>query len=94
MRPEPARTPIEAATLYNPLATPGVPMRVAGVAYRDTGHNATVTMTIDLDPSQLTFSERDGVRSASLELWHMATDANHKLFAEYRHRATIGLDAN
>jgi VWFA-related protein len=90
--PEPERTPVEAA-LANPLATGGVPMRVFAAPYKKSGRDATVALVVDLDASELAFVEKDGAFSAGLEIRHLATDVNHKIYPEYRHAATIGLDA-
>jgi VWFA-related protein len=89
---EPERTPIEAA-LANPMATPGVGMRVSAAPYRRSGRNAIVALAIDLDATHLAFVEKNGLFSANVEVRHLATDVNHKIFPEHRHRTTVGLDA-
>jgi VWFA-related protein len=90
--PDPVLTPLEAA-LANPLYTAGVPMRVFAAPYRKSSRENTVALAVDLDPAQLTFSEKNGTYSAALEIRHLATDVNHKIYPEYRHRTTMTLDA-
>jgi VWFA-related protein len=91
MTGEPIRTPVEAA-LANPIATSGVGMRVVATPYKGVGRNAAVTLTVDLDASQLVFISKDKQFSANLEIRHLATDVNHRIFPEYRHRTAVGLD--
>ena len=81
MPPEPTRTPAETA-LANPLATPGLPMRVVATPYRKSGRTATVQLAIDLDPSALEFTERDGRFGMMLDLRHLATDARARIHPE------------
>jgi VWFA-related protein len=90
--PEPERTPLEAA-LASPLYTPGVPMRVFAAAYRKSSRDASVALAVEIDASQLDFVQKDGRYSANLEIRHLATDVNHRIYPEYRQRTTIGLDA-
>jgi hypothetical protein len=92
MPPEPARTPVETA-LANPLATSGLPMHVSAVPFRKSGRTATVALAIQLDAEALAFTERDGRRSAHLEIRHLATDARAKIHPEFRHQTTLALDA-
>jgi VWFA-related protein len=91
-KPAPPGTPVEAA-LANPLATSGLGMRVFAAPYRKSGRDAVVTLAIDLDASQLAFTETDGTFSADLEIRHLAIDVNHKIFPEHRYQTSIGLDA-
>ena len=89
-RPESEGTPVEAA-LANPLFTPGLPLRVAAAAYRKSGKDATVAISVDVDASRLSFAETNGRQSATLELQHLATDVNHKIYPRHRHLATFDL---
>jgi VWFA-related protein len=88
----PPGTPVEAA-LVHPMATRGIGMRVFAAAYKRSGRDATVALTVDVDASKLEFTEKNGSLSANLEIRHIATDVNHKIYPEYRHRASITLDA-
>jgi VWFA-related protein len=89
--PEPERTPVETA-LANPVYTPGIPLRVSAAAYRKTSRASTVAVAIDIDPSRLTFTEKEGMHTAPLEIRHLATDVNHEILPEYREKTTITLD--
>jgi VWFA-related protein len=89
---EPRRTPVEAA-LANPTATSGIGMRVAAALFKGSGREATVTLTVDLDASQFTFDEKNGRFAGTFELRHLATDVDHKIYPEFRHRSTMTLDA-
>ena len=89
---EPKRTPVEAA-LANPLATSGLRMRVVAAPFKGSGREATVTLAVDLDSSQLLFNEKNGRFAGTLELRHLATDVDHKIYPEFRHRSTMTLDA-
>lgn len=85
---EPERTPVEAA-LANPLFTPGAPMRVFAAPYKRSGRNATVVVAVDLESTGLAFTERDGAVTADLEVRHLATDVNHKIYPEYQLRTAL-----
>ena len=90
--PEPDRTAVEAA-LANPIATDGVPIRVFAAPYKKSGRDATVALVVQVHGTELAFSETDGTFSAPLEVRHLATDVNHKIYPEYRHVSTISLNA-
>lgn len=81
------------AALANPLASDGAGMRVTAVPYRNAGGKATVVLVTDLDGSGLSFVEKNGAFSTSLEVRHLAMDVNHKIYPEFQHRSTITLDA-
>jgi VWFA-related protein len=89
---EPQRTPVEAA-LANPTATSGMGMRVVAAPFKSSGRDATVTLAVDLDASGLTFNEKNGSFAGTLELRHLATDVDHKIYPEFRHTSTMTLDA-
>jgi VWFA-related protein len=91
MPPEPTRTPAETA-LASPLATTGIPMRVAAAPFKKSGRNATIALAIDLDAARLEFTERDGRFATDIEIRHLATDARAKIHPEFRHRAALALD--
>jgi VWFA-related protein len=86
------RTPAEAA-LANPLATDGVGMRVFAAPYRNATGTATVALVTELDASSIAFTQKNGAFSANLEIRHLATDVNHKIYPEYQHKTAISLDA-
>jgi hypothetical protein len=77
---EPRRTPVEAA-LANPMATSGLGMRVVATPFKSSGREATVTLAVDLDASQLPFTEKNGSFAGALELRHLATDVDHKIIS-------------
>src|SRR5262249_44910209 len=89
--PEPERTPVETA-MANPVYTPGIPLRVSAAAYRKTTRTSTVAVAIDIDASHLTFTEKEGMHTAPLEIRHLATDVNHEILPEYREKTTITLN--
>jgi len=89
---EPARTPIETA-LASPLSTPGVGMRVAATPYRKAPREATVALAIDVDASTISFTEKNGQHVANLEVRHLATDADHRIYPVHRFTTTLSLDA-
>lgn len=89
---EPQRTLVETA-LANPLATSGMGIRVTAAPFKSSGRDATVTLAVDLDASQFTFNEKNGSFAGTLELRHLATDVNHKIYPEFRHTSTMTLDA-
>jgi hypothetical protein len=88
---EPARTPAEAA-LANPMATAGVGIRVFAAPHKGEDGAAVVVLAIDLDASTLTFSKSTTGYSTSVDVRHLAIDSDHKIFPEYRHRATVNVD--
>jgi hypothetical protein len=92
MWPDPKRTPVEAA-LANPLATPGVLMRVSAAPFRQSARTSTVVLATEVDPETLRFTEKNGRFLATLELRHVVTDSRAKIYPEYRHRGTLDLDA-
>jgi VWFA-related protein len=89
---EPQRTPVEAA-LANPMATSGMGMRVTAAPFKSSGRDATVTLAVDLDASELAFNDTNGSFTGTLELRHLAIDVNHKIYPEFRHTSTMTLDA-
>ena len=93
MPPEPRRSPIE-TVLANPLATPGIPMRVVAAPYKKSGKTATVALAIELDGGTLGFTEQGGRYSARVEVRHLATDAKAKIHPEHRHSTALGLSAD
>ena len=87
-------TPLGAeAALANPLASDGAGIRVSAAPYRNASGTATVALVADLDGPGLSFAEKSGAFSTSLEVRHLAMDVNHKIYPEYQHRTTISLDA-
>ncbi|HEX5107160.1 MAG TPA: VWA domain-containing protein [Vicinamibacterales bacterium] len=90
-KPEPERTPVEAA-LGNPVSTSGMPIRVFAAPFKKDGRNATVAMTVEVDASALGFSEQNGKHTATIEIRHLATDARNKIHPEFRNKGTLGLD--
>lgn len=78
-----------AAALGTPVAVAEVPMRVAAASFRDRGSNATVVLTLDVEPTGLQFIEKDGQFEARLEIRHLATDTRNKLYPEFQHPATL-----
>lgn len=88
----PNRTPVEAA-LASPSLTPGVGMRVSAVPFKGPGRDATIAMVVDIDAADLSFNRKNGTFTAGIELRHLAVDANHRIFPEYRYRTTMTLDA-
>ena len=92
-KPEPTRTPA-AAALANPVASPGVPMRVHAAAFRQpNGSQANVALSVDLDPSALLFAEKDGQFTANLELRQVATDAKNVVYPEFKHSTAMTVSA-
>ena len=89
--PEPERTPVESA-MANPVYTPGIAIRVSAAAYRKTSRVSTIAVAIDIDASHLTFTEKEGMHTAPLEIRHLATDVNHEILPEYREKTTITLN--
>ena len=69
-------------------------MRVAAAPYRKSGRVSTVAVTIDLDASNLVFTEQAGMHTAPLEITHVATDANHEILPAYRLRSAITLNGD
>jgi hypothetical protein len=67
-------------------------MRVAATPYRKSAREVTVALTIDLDVSTLTFTEKKGQHVADLEVRHLATDADHKIYPLHRVTSTLALD--
>ena len=68
------------AALANPLASDGAGMRLSAVPYRDASGKATVVLVTDLDGPGLSFAEKNGAFSTSLEVRHLAMDVNHKIY--------------
>ena len=54
----------------------------------------TVAISVDIDASRLPFAETNGRQSTTLELQHLATDVNHKIYPRHRHVATLDLAGN
>ena len=68
-------------------------MRVTAAPFKSSGRDATVTLAVDLDASELTFNDKNGSFAGTLELRHLATDVDHKIYPEFRHTSTMTLDA-
>jgi hypothetical protein len=68
-------------------------MRVAAAPFKSSGREATVTLAVDLDASQFTINEKNGSFTGTFELRHLATDVDHKIYPEFRHKSTMTLDA-
>jgi VWFA-related protein len=87
----PTRTPVETA-MASPLSTPGLAMRVVATPYRKSAREATVALSIDLDTSGLSFTEKNGRHVADVEIRHLATDADHRIYPLHRFNTTLSLD--
>jgi len=91
-KPEPVRTPV-AAALANPVSVPGVPMRVVATPFKGDGKRAAVALTVDLEASTLSFSEKDGKALADLQLRHLAISAKKDITPEWRYAGEVTMSA-
>jgi VWFA-related protein len=73
------------------LTTSGIPMRVSAAPYRGTGRDATVAITLEMDPTRMNLVEADGAFRGELDIVFVVTDATGRRRPPMRHRASLAL---
>jgi hypothetical protein len=71
----------------------GVPMRVAAAPFKGSGRDAVVALTVDLDASSLTFTEKDDGAVADLQIRHLATGARKDAYPEWRYAGAVEMSS-
>lgn len=77
--------------LASPIATRGLTMRVFAAPYLGTGKDAAVALTVEIDPTTLSLSEKDGVFTGDLEISYTATDMKKNAYPGGRHAIALSL---
>jgi hypothetical protein len=80
-----------AGALASPLSTPGLPMKVFAAPFRGTGDSANIAMVVEVDGSQLTLQQKDGVYTGVLELASTAIAAGGRVVPGERQQANFTL---
>jgi len=92
----PARTvasvaPAIADALNSPIPMSRVPVRVFAAPFKGAAPNASLAITIELDPTQLDFVEKDGTFNERLEVAYAALDTNGKVFPGSTHAVNLAM---
>ena len=91
----PARTALVAPAIADALASPipmsRVPVKVFAAPFKGAAPNASLAITIELDPTQLDFVEKDGTFNERLEVAYAALDTNGKIFPGSTHAVDLAM---
>jgi VWFA-related protein len=69
-----------AEALRSTVPVNGLPLRVAGAAFKGTDRNAIVAFAVEVDASQLGLVEKDGIHVGALEVSYFSTDMRNRFF--------------
>jgi VWFA-related protein len=79
------------SAMANPVSVSGVAMKVTATPYRSRIRGAAVSLAIEIDPDTLSLTERNGVRSGSVEVTYSVMDTAKKAYPGGRHTFPVSL---
>ena len=77
--------------LRSTVAVNGLPLRVFAAPFKGAGRNATVVIAVEVDGSQLTLVEKDGVHAGVFEVSYFAIDMRNKVYPGQTQTARLTL---
>jgi VWFA-related protein len=77
--------------MASPVSVSGLSMKVTATPYRSRTKGAAVSLVIEIDPDTLSLTDRNGVRTGTIEVTYTATDTAKRAYPGGRHTFPVSL---